>query len=125
MRIPFPSIFADHKLAFRRVANAPGFAAVAISALALGIGANTAIFSIINRVVLHPLPYLDADRLVQIWEDYKGDGTGQNTVSGGVAHSWEEQSNLLEDIAATNGVSANLSVGSQPTRLNGLQVSSS
>jgi putative ABC transport system permease protein len=125
MSTSFPSIVADLKLAIRRLAKAPGFAAVAISALALGIGANTAIFSIINRVVLHPLPYADADRLVQIWEDYIGDGTGQNTVSGGVAHSWEEQSNLLEGIAATNGVNANLSVGSQPTRLNGLQVSSS
>ncbi len=125
MSNPIPDIFADLKLAFRRLAKAPGFAAVAVSALALGIGANTAIFSIINRVVLQPLPYVDPDRLVQIWEDYKGDGTGQNTVSGGVAHSWEEQSDLLEDIAASNRVRANLSFGSQPIRLNGLQVSSS
>src|SRR5580698_10484175 len=98
----------DLRLSIRRLLQDGGFATVAVLILALGIGATTATFSIVNRVVLQPLPYPNADRLVQIFEDYKGDGTGQNAVSGGVAHAWQEQSAALEGMATTNWISANL-----------------
>jgi predicted permease len=113
----------DLRLSIRRLIQDRGFTTVAVLTLALGIGATTATFSIINRVVLQPLPYPDADRLVQIFEDYKGDGTGQNAVSGGVAHAWQEQSASLESMAATNRISANLAGETKPERLDGLQVS--
>jgi predicted permease len=114
----------DLRLSIRRLIRDRGFATVAVLTLALGIGATTATFSIVNRVVLQPLPYPNADRLVQIFEDYKGDGTGQNSVSGGVAHAWQEQSAALEGMATTNRISANLTGEAKPERLDGLQVSS-
>jgi predicted permease len=113
----------DLRLSIRRLLQDGGFATVAVLILALGIGATTATFSIVNRVVLQPLPYPNADRLVQIFEDYKGDGTGQNAVSGGVAHAWQEQSAALEGMATTNRISANLTGEAKPERLDGLQVS--
>src|ERR1700722_9491009 len=62
------SLLADLRFAFRMLGNRPGFTGVAVVALALGIGANTAVFSVIRGVVLRPLPYIDPDRLVAIWE---------------------------------------------------------
>src|SRR5580658_4646315 len=61
------STLADAKLALRRMRKNPGFAATVILTLAIGIGANTAVFSVLNSVVLKPLPYPESDRLVSIW----------------------------------------------------------
>jgi putative ABC transport system permease protein len=62
------TLWADLHFAFRMLAKRPGFTAIAILALAPGIGANTAVFSVIRGVVLRPLPYADPSRLVAIWE---------------------------------------------------------
>ena len=61
------SFWGDLRFGLRMLARNPSVSAVAVLALALGIGANTAIFSVVNTVLLHPLPYPDDDRLVQIW----------------------------------------------------------
>src|SRR3989475_12890856 len=78
---PFPPM-NDLKFAFRRLPTNPGFTAVAVLTLALGIGANTAIFSVVNAVLLKALPYPQPDRLVTLWERTPERGIEQERVSG-------------------------------------------
>src|SRR5688572_32253209 len=64
---PLEVVMSDPRYALRALFGSPGFAALAILTLALGVGANAAIFSVVNAVLIRPLPYGDADRVVQIW----------------------------------------------------------
>ncbi len=76
------SVLHDLKLALRRLRKSPGFAVTVILTLAIGIGANTAVFSVINSVLLKPLPYPDSDRLVALWLNAPGAGGLANFQSG-------------------------------------------
>ena len=66
------SVLADLKLALRRLIKSPGFALTVLFTLAIGVGANTAVFSVVNGVLLKPLPYPDSDRLVSLWLNAPG-----------------------------------------------------
>jgi putative ABC transport system permease protein len=77
----FDTLAADVKLAFRRLGRAPVFAAVTILTLGLGIGANTAIFSVAHAVLLNPLPYRDPSGLVSVWSNNTHQHEPKNPVS--------------------------------------------
>jgi putative ABC transport system permease protein len=114
---------ADVKHAFRMFRQNPGFTATAVSALALGIGANTAIFSVINAVILKPLPFPDADRIVVLMNSSpQGSGPSASVPKYNV---WRKQTQALEDVTAydTAGPGLNLSGGDRPEQLKGIHVS--
>ena len=100
--MPNPRFFEilrqDIRYAFRSLRKSPGFTATAIAALALGIGANTAIFTVVNTVLLQPLSYPDPDRLVQL-ELSTSQGTG-SISSIPDFNIWKEQTETLQDVAA-------------------------
>ncbi len=94
----------------------PGVTIVAIIALALGIGANTAIFSVVNAVMLKPLPYKNADGLVMVWEHNKARDRRQNVVSPANFLDWKDQNNVFEDMAGFFDQVANLTESGDPGR---------
>ncbi|HYU47451.1 MAG TPA: ABC transporter permease, partial [Terriglobales bacterium] len=85
----------DLKFSFRQLLKNPGFTAVAVLTLALGIGANTAIFSIINAVLLKPLPYREQEKLVTLWERNPQRGVEQEFVTPPNYADWREQSRVF------------------------------
>jgi len=105
----------DLRYGARSLVKARGFAAIAILTLALGIGANSAIFSFVDGVLLKPLPYKDADRILLVWE--KPPGGGNNVVSAMNYLDWRSQNTVFETMAATTGGSMTLSGRGEPTLL--------
>jgi hypothetical protein len=93
----------DLRLAARQLGRNPGFTAVAALTLALGIGANTAMFSLINGVLLRPLPYPRPHELVTLWERNPQRGIEQERVSGPNYLDWCRQSTRFADLAASAG----------------------
>jgi len=107
----------DIRFAFRQLVNNPAFSAIAILTLALGVGANTAIFSIVNAVLLRPLPYPDADRIMVLNES---SGPGQDySVALPDYFDWQKDNTVFEHLAATHKESRNLSgiAGRDPERV--------
>ena len=107
----------DLRYGIRTLLKNPGFTAVVVLTLALGIGANTAIFSVTNAVLLRALPYRDADRLVIVWE--KNQRTEQNTVSPANFFDWQEQNSVFEGMAAFNDTRNSLSGDGEPEEVPG------
>src|ERR1700745_3437237 len=110
-------LIQDLRFAFRQLRKSPGFSAVAVITLALGIGANTAIFSIVNAVLLRPLPYPEADRIMVLNES---SGPGQDySVALPDYFDWRNDNTVFEHLAATHKESRNLSgiPGREPERI--------
>src|SRR5687767_11067371 len=84
----------------RTLIKSPGFTAAAILALTLGIGANTAIFSVVNSVLLRPLPYSDPNRLVQLWEEKPSKGRNEIPASYPNFADWRDQNQVFEHVVA-------------------------
>ena len=115
-------LMQDLRFAVRVLLRDRGFAFTVIVVLALGIGANAAIFSVVDALMLRPLPFHEPDRLVMIWEDASEVGFPKNTPAAGNYYSWKERSRTFNDIAATSGTSANLTVDGPPEFVMGRRV---
>ncbi|MGD0362383.1 MAG: ABC transporter permease [Bryobacteraceae bacterium] len=117
------TFWMDVKHALRMLRQSPGFTATAVSALALGIGANTAIFSIVNTVLLKPLAFPDADRIVTLMTKTPQGGFPGASVP--KYNAWRGQTQALEDVSAYDpgGPGLNLSGGDRPEQLQGIHVS--
>jgi putative ABC transport system permease protein len=102
--------------------QAPGFTFVAICALGLGIGVNSAIFSTLDAVVLRALPYTDPDRLVMVFEDATAIGFSRNTPAQANYFDWREQNHVFTDMAATRGRSMTITGDGTPEQVGGLGV---
>ena len=112
----FEALLQDLRFGFRVLTKHKGFTIVAVLTLALGIGANTAIFSVVHELLLSPLPYNDADRLVMVWE-VTPEGRHQNTTSRANFRSWQQQTSSFETLAAFTDQRINLTENGEPEEL--------
>jgi predicted permease len=113
----------DIRYALRMLQHSPGFTALAILTLALGIGANTAIFSVVDAILLRPLPYPEPNRLVRIWESSVKHDSPRNVVNAINFLDWRDHSQSFESMAAISALTTNLSFHGQPLAVQGMQVS--
>jgi len=119
-------MFQDIRYASRQIRKAPGFAAVAVITLALGIGANTAIFSVVNGVLLRPLPFQDADRLVRLWHvppQQSFPGIPTFSVSPANYLDWQSQNHVFEQMAIYGYSGFTMTGGDKPEQVDASNVS--
>src|SRR5215813_396905 len=116
------SLINDLTYGLRMLLKHPGVTAIAVLTLALGIGANTAIFSVVNAVLLNPLPYKNPDRLVALWENVPAHGRWRATPAN--FFDWKKQNTTFEDMAAYGGSAMTLTRQGEPEQLLGSRVSS-
>jgi len=107
----------DLRYGIRMLAKSPGFTVVAIITLALGIGANTAIFSVVNAVLIRPLPYKEPERIVMVWERNIPRSREQNVISPANFQDWQEQSSVFEEMVAFYDNPINLTGTGDPEEL--------
>jgi putative ABC transport system permease protein len=118
------SLLDDVRYAVRVFAKAPGFTLVAIVTLALGIGANTAIFTVVNALLIRPLPYADPDRLVMVWQDYRArGGPADEWATPGNYADWRRETDIFGAIAVLTGWRPTLTGAAEPEPIAGEQVS--
>jgi putative ABC transport system permease protein len=113
-------MFQDIRFGLRMLLKNPGFTTIAVLTLALGIGANTALFSVVNAVLLRPLPYQQPDRLVILWEQTP---MGEASVAYPNFVDWRERNKVFDQITAFRRDSFNLTGAGEAERLNGRMVS--
>jgi len=115
-------MFQDLRYGVRMLLKTPGFTVVAVLTLALGIGANTTIYSVVNAVVLRPLPYPEPERLVRLWESNPKRGLPEFSVSAPNFADWRNQQESFEQLAAYEYTTFNLTGDGEPQRIAGLAV---
>jgi putative ABC transport system permease protein len=116
------TLLKDIRYGIRGLLKRPGFTVIALITLALGIGANTAIFSVVNAVLLRPLPYQKPEELVIVWEDATIVGFPQNTPAPANYVDWKNQNQSFADMAASYETSFNLTGDGEPERVSSYAV---
>ncbi len=118
------TLIRDIRYGFRSLLKRPGFSLIALITLALGIGANTAIFSVVNGVLWRPLPYPKPEQLVMLWEDHRArGGPAQEWLSPADLEDWRGQNTTFSHISALNDWEPTLTGREQPEPLLGATVS--
>ena len=116
------SLARDLRFSLRTLRRTPGFTVIAILVMALGIGANVALFTVVRGVLLKPLPFQDPDRLVMLYEAglHEDDTAGSNVVSGGMYAEWKKQNRSYSSLALAQSIRVGLSGsgGQLPEKLN-------
>ena len=112
-------LLGDLRFAFRQLPQNKGFAAIAMLALALGVGPNTAIFSVIYATMLAPMPYPNPDQLVMVWSKIQGN---RNGIAAGDLLDWQHQNRSFQGLWGFTGFSANLGTKEGPEQVSGEQV---
>src|SRR5256714_1638695 len=118
-------MLSEIKVALRGLAKSPGFTAIAIVTIALAIGANTAVLSLVNALLIRPLPYKNPQQLVLVWEQFTNQGLDRIPVSPPEYLDYEKELRSYESIAAFDYVDLNLTGGDMPERVQGAVVSPS
>jgi predicted permease len=116
------TLLKEMRYGVRGLLKRPTFSAIAILTLALGIGANTAIFSVVNAVLLRPLPFADPDRLVMIWEDGSFAGFPRNSLAAANYADVKAQNRVFEDVAAMDMRTFNLTGDGEPEKVDAFGV---
>src|SRR5215467_9884417 len=117
------SLFKDISYAFRNLHKRPVFSLIVIFTLALGIGANTAVFSVVHAVLLAPLPYGDPDKLVVVWAKNEKQHLTQQPVSYPNIVDLKQANDVFEQLSAVRGESFSLTDRDEPERVTGVRVS--
>lgn len=117
------TLFQDVRYGVRMLLKNPGFTAIAVLTLSLGIGANTAIFSVVNGVLLRELPFSEADRIVTLWENNTVDGLERDDVSPANFLDWRERQKSFQELAFANPFSFDYVADGQPVTLRSALVS--
>ncbi|MEJ7576810.1 MAG: ABC transporter permease [Pyrinomonadaceae bacterium] len=118
------TLLQDVRYGLRMLWKNPGFMLVAVIALALGIGANTAIFSVVNAVLLRPLSYPNADQIVTVWNTDLREGGEKGSVAAQDFGDWQKQNNVFAQMSAYHYESFTLTGADQPERVSGARVTS-
>src|SRR6185436_16951082 len=116
-------MFQDIRYGIRMLLKKPGFTAVAVITLALGIGANTAIFSVVNGVLLRPLPFNQAEQLIRVYVTVPDRGIKNNPASWLNFADWRAQNAVFEAMTAYSGASATFTGGDTPEQIEGVAAS--
>src|SRR5436190_15226986 len=116
------TLWQDLRYGARMLRRRPGFTLIAVLTLALGIGANTAIFSVVNAVLLRSLPYPEPERLIRLWESNPGRGWPEFSASAPNFEDWRKQQAVCEQLAAYEFTTFNFTGSGEPERVAALSV---
>jgi predicted permease len=115
----------DSRFALRMLVRTPAFSLIAVLTFAVGIGVNAAVFSVVNGVLLRPLPYPDADRITMVWLDNRRQGIKEDITSYPNYRDWRDQSSSYAHLAAFTAPSFTLTGAGEPERIRGAAVTAS